>query len=119
MCKKRSCVTSVLYTIFSLFQVLVHIIDRQTWKPIKTRYMTEPFFFMHVANAYEDGDHIVLDIPTYKDSSLLHNMFISTLRVTFGFHSVGVSLVVVVGVFLYLLNEYLHFLSVLYPFRTF
>ncbi|KAK4298434.1 hypothetical protein Pmani_029226 [Petrolisthes manimaculis] len=60
--------------------VLIHIIDRQTWKPIKTRYMTEPFFFMHVANAYEDGDHIVLDIPTYKDSSLLHNMFISTLR---------------------------------------
>ncbi|XP_045599532.1 carotenoid isomerooxygenase [Procambarus clarkii] len=60
--------------------VLIHIIDRRTWKQVKTRYVADPFFFMHIANAYEDGEHIVLDVPTYKDSSLLHNMFISTLR---------------------------------------
>ncbi|KAG0726478.1 Carotenoid isomerooxygenase [Chionoecetes opilio] len=61
-------------------QVLIHVIDRKTWKPVKTRYVTDPFFFMHVANAYEDGEHIVLDVPTYKDSSLLHHMYIKTLR---------------------------------------
>lgn len=60
--------------------VLIHIIDRKTWKQVKTRYVTDPFFFMHVANAYEDGEHVVLDIPTYKNSSILHNMFINTLR---------------------------------------
>lgn len=60
--------------------VLIHVIDRKTWKPVKTRYVTEPFFFMHVANAYEDGEHIVLDVPTYKDSTLLHKMYIKTLR---------------------------------------
>lgn len=60
--------------------VLIHVIDRKTWKPVKTRYVAESFFFMHIANAYEDGEHIVLDVPTYKDSSLLHNMYIKTLR---------------------------------------
>ncbi|XP_042863590.1 carotenoid isomerooxygenase-like [Penaeus japonicus] len=60
--------------------VLIHVVDRQTWKHVKTRYVTDPFFFMHVANAYEDGDHIIMDIPTYKDATILHNMFISTLR---------------------------------------
>lgn len=61
--------------------MLIHVIDRKTWKPVKTRYVTDSFFFMHVANAYEDGEHIVLDVPTYKDSGLLHNMYIKTLRV--------------------------------------
>ncbi|ROT64719.1 Beta,beta-carotene 15,15'-monooxygenase [Penaeus vannamei] len=60
--------------------VLIHVVDRQTWKHVKTRYVTDPFFFMHVANAYEEGDHIIMDIPTYKDATILHNMFISTLR---------------------------------------
>lgn len=60
--------------------VLIHLIDRKTWKHVKTRYVTDPFFFMHVANAYEEGEHIIMDIPTYKDASILHNMFISTLR---------------------------------------
>ncbi|XP_042204279.1 carotenoid isomerooxygenase-like [Homarus americanus] len=60
--------------------VLIHIIDRKTWKQVKTRYITDPFFFMHVANAYEEGEHIVIDMPTYKNSSMLHNMFIKTLR---------------------------------------
>lgn len=63
-------------------QVLIHVVDRQTWKHVKTRYVTDPFFFMHVANAYEEGDHIIMDIPTYKDATILHNMFISTLRVS-------------------------------------
>lgn len=60
--------------------VLIHVIDKKTWKLVKTRYVTEAFFFMHVANAYEDGEHIVLDIPTYKDSTLLHHLYIKTLR---------------------------------------
>ncbi|KAK7074836.1 Beta,beta-carotene 15,15'-monooxygenase [Halocaridina rubra] len=60
--------------------VLIHLVERKTWKHVKTRYVTEPFFFMHVANAYEEDGHIVMDIPTYKDSSILHNMFIKTLR---------------------------------------
>ncbi|XP_064111870.1 carotenoid isomerooxygenase-like isoform X1 [Macrobrachium nipponense] len=60
--------------------VLIHVVDRKTWKPLKTRYVADPFFFMHVANAYEDGEHIIMDIPTYKDASILHNMFITTLR---------------------------------------
>ena len=57
-------------------QVLIHVIDKKTWKLVKTRYVTEAFFFMHVANAYEEGEHIVLDIPTYKDSTLLHHLYI-------------------------------------------
>lgn len=60
--------------------VLIHIVDKKTWKHVKTRYVTEPFFFMHVANSYEDGDHIVLEMPTYKNSSILHNMYITYLR---------------------------------------
>ena len=29
----------------------------------------------------QDGDHLVLDMPVYKDASMLHNMFIEKLRV--------------------------------------
>lgn len=60
--------------------VLFHVIDRRTWKRVNTRYIADPFFFIHIANSYEDGEHIVMDIPTYKDSSMLQSMFIKTLR---------------------------------------
>ncbi|CAL4115505.1 unnamed protein product, partial [Meganyctiphanes norvegica] len=60
--------------------VLFHVIDRRTWKRVNTRYIADPFFFIHIANSYEDGDHIVMDIPTYKDSSMLQSMFIKTIR---------------------------------------
>lgn len=73
--------------------MLIHIVDRRTWKQVKTRYVTDPFFFMHVANAYEDGEHIVLDLPTYKDSTLLHKMFISTLRASI-IEFVGVRIII-------------------------
>ncbi|XP_076060590.1 carotenoid isomerooxygenase-like [Oratosquilla oratoria] len=59
---------------------LIHVIDRRKWKLVKTRYVTDPLFVMHIANAYEEDDHIVIDMPMYKDSSLLNNMFIHTLK---------------------------------------
>lgn len=79
---KRALLIAVLFWRYHFLQVLIHVVDRQTWKHVKTRYVTDPFFFMHVANAYEEGDHIIMDIPTYKDATILHNMFISTLRVS-------------------------------------
>ncbi|CAL4124699.1 unnamed protein product [Meganyctiphanes norvegica] len=64
--------------------VLIHLISRKTWKPIKTRYVSDPFFFMHIVNCYEEDGHIILDIPMYKDSTILHNMFIDKIQAQSG-----------------------------------
>ena len=47
-------------------EIVVIPIDRpeQAW-----RLQTEPFFFWHAANAYEDGARIVLDLVRYPDFS--------------------------------------------------
>ncbi|CAL4102851.1 unnamed protein product, partial [Meganyctiphanes norvegica] len=58
----------------------IHVVDRRSWKLVKSRYVTDTFFFIHIANAYEDNDHIVLDLPTYKDASILHKMYLDILK---------------------------------------
>lgn len=58
----------------------IHVVDRRTWKLVKSRYVANTFFFIHIVNAYEENDHIIMDLPVYKDASILHKMYLDVLR---------------------------------------
>lgn len=57
------------------------MIDKRTHEVYKTKYYADkPFFFFHYANAYEDGDHIVMDIDSYPNERVLDLMNVSYIR---------------------------------------
>lgn len=57
------------------------IVDRATGKPLKAEYFSEDsFFYYHIINAYEDNNHIVLDMIAYDDTRNFQAMFIDRLR---------------------------------------
>ncbi|KAK4302243.1 hypothetical protein Pmani_025648 [Petrolisthes manimaculis] len=58
----------------------IHVVRRDTGRVTTTQYVTETFFFLHTINAYEDRDHIVLDIAAYKNAEMLHCMFVDALK---------------------------------------
>ena len=67
---------------FYMFQVIVHVLDMQTFKPLKKRFTAKSMFMLHIANCYEDASgNIVLDFPAYQNSSVLHDLYIEKLRV--------------------------------------
>ena len=43
--------------------------------------MADAFFFLHTINAYEDDNHLVLDICCYKNAKMLDCMYIEALQV--------------------------------------
>ncbi|RBI62137.1 beta-carotene 15,15'-monooxygenase [halophilic archaeon] len=70
-------------------------VDNFEWKPGRgTRFLvldrasgdlvaeprTEPFFGFHHANAYEDGDELVLDLETVPDPSAIDSLYLDGLR---------------------------------------
>ena len=57
-----------------------HVIDRQTGQRVKTVYRSDPFLFFHTVNAYEDSDHLIIDLITYDDSGLVQALAVSTIR---------------------------------------
>lgn len=44
-------------------------------------YLTSAFFFLHIINAYEDKNHLVLDICCYNNSDMLVCMTMEALEV--------------------------------------
>jgi len=43
--------------------------------------MADAFFFLHTINAYEDDNHVVVDICCYKNAKMLDCMYIDALQV--------------------------------------
>ena len=58
------------------------MVDKRTGEVLKTKYYSKvPFFYFHIANAYEDEENnIVMDINTYGDDHIMDQMFIDNLR---------------------------------------
>lgn len=44
-------------------------------------YLTSAFFFLHIINAYEDDEHLVVDICCYENADMLHCMTFEMLEV--------------------------------------
>ena len=52
----------------------------ETGKELKLKLRMEPFYYMHIANCYEEDDHIVADFVTYEGASLLYNFLLKKMR---------------------------------------
>lgn len=68
------------YFFFLSIQTLFHVVDKSTGRSLKTSFLAESFFFLHVINSFEDDDHIVIDIISYKDNEILNKFDLSNLR---------------------------------------
>ncbi|KAB0803588.1 hypothetical protein PPYR_00568 [Photinus pyralis] len=55
------------------------VVSRKTGQLVKTFY-ADGFFYFHTINQYEDMNHIVIDICTYKDSSSIDKFYIKALK---------------------------------------
>lgn len=57
------------------------VIDRRNGS-LRARYETDPFFVFHVANAYEEGDDIAVDLIAYTDPSIIGALELEALDVS-------------------------------------
>ena len=69
-----------------LLQTKIRVVSRETGQEVNQIYLTEPLFFLHTINAYEDSNHLVVDICCYKDPKMLDCMYLEALRVCFREH---------------------------------
>ncbi|WP_433623485.1 carotenoid oxygenase family protein [Halomicrococcus sp. NG-SE-24] len=56
-----------------------HVLDRSTGERVAAT-RADPFFVYHFANAYEDGDAVVVDCVAYSDSTAITGLTLSNLR---------------------------------------
>ncbi|XP_062236299.1 beta,beta-carotene 15,15'-dioxygenase [Platichthys flesus] len=59
---------------------LFHVINRKTGRAVKTRFYSAALVVFHHLNAYEEDDHLVFDLITYKDSSLYDMFYLQDLK---------------------------------------
>lgn len=64
---------------FADAQTFIYLICRKRGQLCHT-YKTDPIFYLHIINSYEDNGHVVLDICTYKDASMLDCMYIESMK---------------------------------------
>lgn len=57
-----------------------YIIDREKNQLLPQVYTADAFAFFHTINAYEEGDHVVCDVVTYKDASFLNTLYIDSIK---------------------------------------
>ncbi|XP_026157619.1 beta,beta-carotene 15,15'-dioxygenase [Mastacembelus armatus] len=59
---------------------LFHIINKKTGKAISTRFYGDALVVFHHINAYEDDDHVVFDLISYKNSNLYDMFYIHNMK---------------------------------------
>ncbi|KAL1007237.1 hypothetical protein UPYG_G00083840 [Umbra pygmaea] len=59
---------------------LIHLVDKNTGKAVSTQFHTDALVVFHHINAYEDDDHVVFDMITYKDSNLYEMFYLENMR---------------------------------------
>lgn len=57
---------------------LFHLIERATGKLVQT-YESEAFFYLHIINTYEDDNHVVVDICSYKNPEMINCMYLEAI----------------------------------------
>ncbi|RWS20960.1 beta:beta-carotene 9':10'-oxygenase-like protein, partial [Leptotrombidium deliense] len=57
-----------------------YIISRKNGKVLKQKYISDAFAFFHTINAYEDQNHVVIDICCYTDGEALKALYTSSLK---------------------------------------
>ncbi|KAG7270174.1 hypothetical protein CRUP_006097, partial [Coryphaenoides rupestris] len=59
---------------------IFHLIDRHTGKEVSTHYYGDAMVVFHHINAYEEKDHVVMDLISYKDSHLYDMFYLDNLK---------------------------------------
>uniref|UniRef100_A0A8D0BZ10 Beta-carotene oxygenase 1 n=1 Tax=Salvator merianae TaxID=96440 RepID=A0A8D0BZ10_SALMN len=57
----------------------IHLIDKKTKKDVSSKFYTDAMVLFHHVNAYEEDDHVVFDIISYRDSSLYQMFYLKNL----------------------------------------
>ena len=57
-----------------------HVVRRSDNKQIGTKYVSEAQFFFHQINAYEQDEHIIIDMCSYKDDEIIRKLYLQPLR---------------------------------------
>ncbi|RWS08685.1 beta:beta-carotene 9' [Dinothrombium tinctorium] len=57
-----------------------HLTSRQDGKELSHIYVSDPFMFFHTINAYEDNDHVIVDICCYNDDKVLQTLFMDAIK---------------------------------------
>merc|ERR1712106_117779 len=60
--------------------VIFHLMNKTTGRHYPIKYVAKSFFFLHTINAYEDNDHVVIDICSYDNPAMMDCMFLSKLQ---------------------------------------
>jgi len=60
--------------------VIFHLVNKITGCHHPIKYVTKSFFFLHTINAYEDSDHVVVDICSYDSPAMMDCMFLDKLQ---------------------------------------
>lgn len=58
---------------------LFHVVNKKTGNPVSTRYYGDALVVFHHVNAYEEQDHVVFDLISYKDTNLYDMFFIENM----------------------------------------
>ncbi|XP_054856182.1 beta,beta-carotene 15,15'-dioxygenase [Eublepharis macularius] len=61
----------------------IHLVDRQSKKEVSTKFYTDAMVVYHHVNAYEEDDHVILDLISYTDNSLLDLFYLKNLNKNF------------------------------------
>ncbi|XP_074593097.1 carotenoid-cleaving dioxygenase, mitochondrial-like [Brevipalpus obovatus] len=56
------------------FGTQIHLLNREDGSIWPIVYQSGPFAFFHTINAYEDDDHVVVDICCYRDAGILRTL---------------------------------------------
>ncbi|XP_002732624.1 carotenoid-cleaving dioxygenase, mitochondrial-like, partial [Saccoglossus kowalevskii] len=53
---------------------IFYLIRHDTGELVASKYVAEPFFSFHHVNAFEDGDHVVVDLCCHRDMDIVNKM---------------------------------------------
>lgn len=56
------------------------VVERSTGMMLRTRFVTDPLFFFHAVNAFEDDGHIVFDMVAYEDAAIMDRYYLDKLK---------------------------------------
>lgn len=64
---------------FADHNTFIYLMSRSTGRLVHT-FETKAIFYLHIINAYECNEHVVLDICCYKDPAMLDCMYIEAME---------------------------------------
>ncbi|XP_072135950.1 beta,beta-carotene 15,15'-dioxygenase-like isoform X3 [Mobula birostris] len=60
----------------------IHIIDRKTKKAVPMKFYTDALVVYHHVNAYEENNHVLIDIIAYEDNSLYEMFYLANMKLS-------------------------------------